>query len=154
MITMKYLQNNEGIVVKNFIVRESSDALATTFCGKAKDLLAKYGGEMLVEKKLLDGVYFLMPAMGSSDMMAAWEMTLGRRDIMQEITSTKILVVKDDEGDKIRAQAKCQAAKDLLVKHKGAVLREIKVSEAEYRLVLFFSDEMQMMLWEKTLGIC
>lgn len=153
MITVKYLQN-EGIVIKCFIVKESSDALATTFCGKAKDLLAKYGGEMLLERRLAEGIYLLIPSMDSSDMMTAWEMTLGRRDIMQEITNTKTLIVEDDQGDSIRAKAKCQYAKDLLEKHKGVVLRQIKVSDSEYRLVIFFPDKTQMMLWKKTLGIC
>ena len=154
MVKMNYLSNNEGLVVKNFMVRDVDDASALTFCRKAKDLLAKYGGEMLVERKLLDGVYFIMPSLDSSALMSAWEMTLGRRDIMAEITCTKILEVKDDAGDGPSAQAKCQRAKELLEQHKGCVLREIKVSDSEYRLILFFSDNEQMMVWEKTLNLC
>ena len=61
MVTMNYLSNNEGLVVKNFMVRDVDDASALTFCGKAKDLLAKYGGEMLVESCLTEFISSCRP---------------------------------------------------------------------------------------------
>lgn len=153
-ITMKYPQNTGEFVTKNFIIRDSNDNTAFTFCCRAKDFMTKYGGTLLFEKKLLNGVYYMVISFDSPDMMSAWESTVVQKRIMTEVTNTKVLAIKETDGNDAMAIAKCNQAKDLLAKCKGVVLREIKVDNAEYRLVLFFSDDMQMQIWEKTLGIC
>lgn len=153
MVTMNYLKNSANIVVKNFIVREDNDALAMTLCGRSKDLMTKYGGALLFERKLLDGVYYMIVSFGSPDLMTAWEATLGRKEKMHEVTNSKILIVRDTEGNMARATARCNEAKELLTKCKGAVLREMKVTEGAYQLILFFSDKTQMQVWEETLKV-
>lgn len=151
MMTMKFLRNSENIVVKSFVVRETTDALALAICGRAKDLITKYGGRMLFERKLFDGVYYMTVTIGSPDLMNAWEATLDRKSKMQEVTNSKVLIVYDTEKNVQQLATLRQNIRQKMTNCKGAVLSEERLSDGAHQFLLFFSDETQMQVLEESL---
>lgn len=151
-MTEMYYLNNNGKVVRKFVIRSKSESDIISSCSKVRDELSKVNAIVIFEKKISEVAYFMVVSFDDHVMMAVWESNIASVTI-QDLVSSKVLIVKDDAKNDLVAKDKCSEAKKLLKTHSGAVLKETKIADGEYRLVLFFTDEEKMLTWEKALGV-
>lgn len=151
MIDMYYLNKHEGRAVKKFVVRSTKQIEVAL--GVVKDQLYVTGGVLIYERKLSDKASFCIVSFEDEIMLATWEFILGsalKDATIVEILCSKVLIIKDNQGVDAEAQTKVEAIKADIHKYDAAILRERKLGNAEYELLLFFTDNEKMTKWENT----
>lgn len=150
MLDMHYLHSHNGCAVKKFVLRSKNQIEVDL--GTVKDRLYVSGGVLIYERKLSNTAVFCIVSFEDDIMLATWESivcsALSEAKIV-EILCSKVLIVKDDEGNDDTALAKTESIKATINKYEAAVLRERKIKDAEYELLLFFTNEGKMAEWEQ-----
>lgn len=161
MIKLNYLQNMRA--VKKFVLRSSAGVDGAM--GVVKDSLYHTRGELIYQKKLTETSIFGIVSFEDDMMLVAWEslaaMQFGvatqdenQTSEIVEVICSKVLMVTDDVGDNQAAMAKMELVKASLVDdYDAAVLKEEKIADAQYRLLLFFTNEEKMHEFERTFGV-
>lgn len=150
MTTMHYLYQ-EGTIVRKFAVRARNNDELISSCANIKDIASTFGGKVLYEKELSKTCQFMIVSFEDMTFMVAWESLINVK--IEDIISCKILVIKSEEANDGEAKTQCDEAKEKIFEHKGAVLKETKVTNGEYRLFLFFTDKDEMLKCEELLGV-
>lgn len=151
-MTQMYYLNNNGKVVRKFVVRGENEDNTISSCSKIKDELSKVNATVIFEKKVSEVSYFIVVSFDDDVMMAVWESNIAAKVKIEDIVSSKVLIVKNSD-DTEEAKNRCAEVKKLLKEYSGAVLAETEITDGEYRLVLFFTNKEKMLICEKTLGV-
>lgn len=152
-MTHMYFLNNNGKVVKKFVVRSVDKDNAVSQNSKIRDQISKVNAELIFSKQISETAYFMVVSFDDYIMKTVWESNIFSANIKAEdIVASKVLIIKNEENI-AEAKAKCDKVKEVLRQYDGAVLSETKIAEGEYRLVLFFTDKEKMLACEETIGV-
>lgn len=152
-MTQMYYLNNNGKVVKKFVVRGIDKENAISENSKIRDEISKVNAELIFSKQISEIAYFMVVSFDDYVMKTVWESNISSANIKaDDIVASKVLIIKDKENV-AEAKEKCNIVKEALKKYDGAVLGETEIAEGEYRLVLFFTNKEKMLSFEKALGV-
>lgn len=146
MTQMYYLDDN-GKVVRQFIVRGKSEENTISSCSKIKDELSKVNATIIFERQISDCAYFMIASFDDQVMMAVWESMVIAIAMIDEVEYARVLIVKNSSNPS-EAKEKCSAVRRLLMKHSICILSEEETEPGEYRLVVS-----KKLASEKTLGL-
>ncbi len=149
MITINYLDKN-GKAVKKFVARGQGDC-TDSIVSVIKDNLTKFGGEILYKRNVSSESVFMIATFEDKLMQMAWEgfvSPLLQKTKIADVVCSKVLRIAEDKGDDVKAMEKVEKVKASLLEYGAAVLKEDKLADALYELVIFFTDVDKMQEWE------
>lgn len=139
MLEKKYLHNN-GKFVKKFVARGINPTETTSICSKIRDITPKYG-ELIFTKKTSDTSNLFVIIFEDPMMMLAWNSQLPPA-IIEDVVAVKVLILTSSSAELVNKTYKSLIEK--LPMYSGYILDEDKLSEEEYRLLLFFTNIREM----------
>ena len=165
MIKMSYL-NEDKCAIRRFALKvddpnenekERTEAELQVILGAAKgvikDTLNKLRGELMNELELSARSVFMVVSFEDELNMETWNSLVGtlvKGANLYDVISSKVLWIKGNKGDARKIREKIEKIRKTLLNYKAAVYTEKKLTNEEYKLTIFFTDEELMKKWEET----
>ena len=150
---LKYLNRN-GAYVKKFVVRAENYDNVEAATVLIKDNLHKLAGNMMYQQKISEVSEFFIISFEDRINLSAWEsiITSSIKDAkIVDIMCSKVLLISDEKTDVILQ--KSEEVKATIREYDVAVLKEKKIANNTYELLLFFTDEEKMHQWEEAFHV-